>query len=137
MDVVFTRYNDLVKFPKKAYSNDSGIDLYMPCAGVIQPGKILRVKSGFGVDVPVGYEANIYPRSSVGSKGIITVMAPIDSSFQGEFSIILANLTDEPYEFKLNDRLCQIVFHAIAVVNPVALSDVYNRGENGLGSSGV
>lgn len=137
MDVVFTRHNDIVKYPSKAYSNDSGIDLYMPCAGTVEPGKIFKVKSGFSVEVPVGYEANIYPRSSVGSQGVITVMAPVDSSFTGEFSIILANLTDTPFSFNVNDRLCQMVFHAIAVVNPVVWADMSNRGNNGLGSSGV
>jgi len=137
MDVVFVRHNADVNYPSKAYSNDSGIDLYMPCGGIIEPGKIFKVKSGFSVDVPIGYEANLYPRSSVGSQGVITVMAPIDSSFAGEFSIILVNLSDTPFSFKANDRLCQMVFHSIAVVNPVVWADMSTRGNNGLGSSGV
>ena len=127
------------KLPERKHYHDAGLDVYMPCDGVLQPGPNC-VGLGIGIEVPVGYMANLYPRSSMNKIGIISLLAPIDSGYTGEIHLLVFNGTDKPYHYKKHDRICQLIFHNIAIVNPINVVDLAtkdSRGTQGLGSSGL
>lgn len=108
------------------------------------PGDQRLIKCGFAMSMPVGYEAQVRPRSGLALKSGITVLnAPgtIDSDYRGEVGVILWNTSDKNAIFTIRhgDRIAQMVFarHERAeakIVEELASTD---RGESGYGSTGV
>lgn len=134
MNVEITLNMPGAKLPTRQHPKDAGLDVYMPDDGVLRPGPNC-INLGISVDVPNGYMANLYPRSSMNKIGIISLLAPIDAGYNGNIHLLVFNGTDKDYHYKQGDRLCQLVFHNIAVVTP-RLKCCNSRGDNGLGSSG-
>ena len=135
MNVVFKLLDEGAIIPQRAYDNAVGLDVYMPKTGVLKPG-MNCIRLGISVEVPNGYMLNIYPRSSLAKKGIISILAPIDPGYTGSIHLIVLNTTGEYYHYNEGERLGQLVFHNIAVVNPISKHDSA-RGDKGLGSTGT
>lgn len=122
--------------PKRAHANDAGADVYSTKKLIIYPHTTERVPLGFGLEVPDGYMACVYPRSGLSAKGIVCELPPIDSGYRGEVHAIVSNLGDEPYQVNVGDRLGQLV------VTPVIIADFVTetgeqRGTGAFGSTGV
>lgn len=100
------------------------------------------VKTGLFIELPVGFEAQVRPRSGLAAKNGITVLnAPgtIDADYRGEIGIIVANLSKEDFTINHGDRIAQLVIakHERAEwVEVESLSDS-DRGAGGFGSTGV
>jgi len=122
------------KLPTRKHPKDAGLDVYMPSSGCLKQGPNC-VDLGISIDVPNGYMANLYPRSSMNKIGIISLLAPIDPGYSGNIHLLVYNGSGSDYTYNKGDRLCQLVFHNIAVVIP-SLDIEQNRGNNGLGSTG-
>lgn len=125
-----------VPLPKRAHYNDAGADVYTaePCK--IAPHETAKVPLGFGVEVPDGYMACIYPRSGLSCMGIVCELPPIDSGYRGEVHAIVTNCSDSGVSFERGTRIGQIV------VTPVVLADFAEelgevRGAAGYGSTGL
>jgi dUTP pyrophosphatase len=91
---------------------------------------------------PVGFEAQVRPRSGLAAKhGITVANAPgtIDADYRGEVGVILINLGKEPFRIERGMRIAQIVIarHARAVWREVSTLDETTRGAGGFGSTGV
>jgi len=93
--------------------------------------------------VPYGFELQVRPRSGLAAKhGISIVNAPgtVDHSYRGELGIILINHSKNPYEIKRGERIAQIVFNKVEIVQleevDVLPESGTARGEGGFGSSG-
>jgi len=109
---------------------------------VLKPLERAIIKTGLFIALPVGFEAQVRPRSGLAAKKGITVLnAPgtIDADYRGEIGVILVNLSNE--NFTVNDgvRIAQMVIgqHERAEWNLVNELDETARGAGGFGSTGV
>lgn len=108
----------------------------------LQPLERAIVKTGLFLELPVGFEAQVRPRSGLAAKKGITVLnAPgtIDADYRGEIGVILVNLSNEPFTVENGERIAQLVVakHERAVWEIVQELSETSRGEGGFGSTGV
>lgn len=106
------------------------------------PGEFRMIPTGIRLEIPVGYEVQVRPRSGLAAKHGITVLnspGTIDSDYRGEIKVILINHGKEEFIINSGDRIAQLV--AARVEQALfQLSDELNdseRGEGGFGSTGV
>ena len=129
-------------FPRKAHDDDAAFDLRSRVDVVIPSGKITLVPTGVFMELPVGYEAQVRPRSGLALKHGITVLntpGTIDAGYRGEVGVILINAGENDFTIARGDRIAQMVIQQLSDVQLVAaeqLSDT-NRGAGGFGSTGV
>ena len=100
------------------------------------------VKTGLFIALPVGYEAQVRPRSGLAAKKGITVLnspGTIDADYRGEIGVILVNLSNEDFYIKDGERIAQLVIakHARLTWEVVGVLEETKRGESGFGSTGV
>ncbi|MDN3664887.1 dUTP diphosphatase [Algibacter miyuki] len=100
------------------------------------------VKTGLFIELPIGYEAQVRPRSGLAAKKGVTVLnAPgtIDADYRGEIGVILVNISNEDFIIENGERIAQLVIakHERAEwISAETLSET-TRGEGGFGSTGV
>ncbi|AWA29219.1 dUTP diphosphatase [Flavobacterium magnum] len=109
---------------------------------ILQPLERAIIKTGLFIELPVGYEAQVRPRSGLAAKNGITVLnAPgtIDADYRGEIGVILVNLSNEDYTVGNGERIAQLVIakHERAEWQEVDMLSETLRGEGGFGSTGV
>ena len=109
---------------------------------VLKPMERRLVPTGLHIAVPVGYEAQVRPRSGLAlKKGITVLNAPgtVDADYRGDVGVILINLSDEPFTIEDGERIAQMVIarHEHAEFIPVDVLDETERGEGGYGHTGV
>lgn len=100
------------------------------------------VKTGLYIELPIGYEAQVRPRSGLAAKKGITVLnAPgtVDADYRGEIGVILVNLSNEPFTIENGERVAQLVIakHERATWDEVVALSETSRGEGGFGSTGM
>lgn len=100
------------------------------------------IKTGLYVEIPVGYEAQVRPRSGLAFKKGITVLnspGTIDADYRGEIGVILVNLSNDFFDIENGERIAQLVIakHERIVWEPVEVLSNTERGEGGFGSTGV
>jgi len=108
---------------------------------VLKPGARIAVPTGFAYGLPLGYEAQVRPRSGLALKsGITCLNAPgtIDSDYRGEVKAILVNHGAEDFTIRRGDRIAQLVIAPVvqAVWAEVDSLDETARGAGGFGSTG-
>lgn len=108
----------------------------------LQPLERAIVKTGLYMELPVGVEAQVRPRSGLAAKKGITVLnAPgtIDADYRGEVGVILVNFSNEPFTVQNGDRIAQLVIakHERVTWHKVEQLDETERGAGGFGSTGV
>jgi len=120
------------------------MDLCAAVAGelVIDPGETVLVPTGIRIELPVGFEAQVRPRSGLAIKhgvGILNSPGTIDSDYRGEIRVILTNFSKNRFVVKRGDRIAQMVVSAYARVDwdPVEALTDSKRGEGGFGHTGV
>ena len=109
---------------------------------VLKPMERRLVPTGLHIALPVGYEAQVRPRSGLAlKKGITVLNAPgtVDADYRGDVGVILINLSDEPFTIEDGERIAQMVIarHEHAEFFPVDVLDETERGEGGYGHTGV
>src|SRR5690554_412007 len=107
----------------------------------LKPLERAIVKTGLFIELPIGYEAQVRPRSGLAAKNGITVLnAPgtIDADYRGEIGVILVNLSNDPFVINNGDRIAQLVIasHQRATWIPVETLTETQRGSGGFGSTG-
>lgn len=131
--------------PKYETAQSAGLDLkaFLPEGPVtLAPLERGLVKTGLFIELPVGYEAQVRPRSGLALKKGITVLnspGTIDADYRGEICVILINLSQEPFVINDGERIAQMVVarHEQAeLVEVDELSDT-ERGAGGFGHTGV
>ncbi len=108
----------------------------------LQPLERTIVKTGLFVELPIGYEAQVRPRSGLAAKKGITVLnAPgtVDADYRGEIGVILVNLSNEVFVIENGERIAQLVIakHERAEWNEVGQLSDTSRGAGGFGSTGT
>lgn len=132
------------KLPHYETEASAGMDLRANIEEPItlKPLERAIVKTGLYLELPLGYEAQVRPRSGLAAKKGITVLnAPgtIDADYRGEVGVILVNLSNENFTIENGERIAQMVIakHERAEWEPVDELSETLRGEGGFGSTGV
>ncbi len=133
-----------IPLPKTASIHSSGIDLHCAENGVIEiaPGEWKLISTGFKIALPVGFEAQIRPRSGLAYKHGITVLnspGTIDADYRGIVKVILINHGKEIFQINRGDRIAQLVIQRVFQAVLVEIKELDNtiRGEGGFGHSGI
>lgn len=132
-----------VPLPRYGSSGAAGFDLHAKDSGTIYPGQTLKVGLGIATAIPKGHCVLVLPRSGLGSAGIIlqNCVGLIDEDFRGEWTAVLRNESNEPYEFLSGQRICQGILiqygRADFVEVEVGGLPSTERGVGGFGSTGV
>src|SRR3989339_138954 len=131
------------ELPSYATLGSSGMDIraYITEPIVLQPSERGLVPTGLFVEIPLGYEIQIRPRSGLAIKhGITCLNSPgtIDADYRGEIKVILINLSNEPQTINPGDRIAQMVVQKVEVVQWISVSELNEseRGSGGVGSTG-
>lgn len=122
----------------------AGMDLKanIDAAIVLKPLERAIIKTGLFIALPVGYEAQVRPRSGLAAKKGITVLnspGTVDADYRGEIGVILVNLSNEDFTINDGERIAQLVIakHERAEWISVSELDETQRGAGGFGSTGV
>lgn len=108
----------------------------------LKPLERAIVKTGLFIELPVGYEAQVRPRSGLAAKKGITVLnspGTVDADYRGEIGVILVNLSNENFVVENGERIAQLVIakHERAEWASVEELSETSRGAGGFGSTGV
>lgn len=132
---------DAELLPKYQTQGSSGCDLRSSIDASIPPGKRAMVPTGLKLEIPVGFEAQVRPRSGLAAKHGITVLntpGTVDSDYRGEVKVILLNTSDEEFIIKKGDRIAQLVFSQVyrAIFKKEEELSSTERAAGGFGSTG-
>jgi dUTP diphosphatase len=129
--------------PAYATAGSAGLDLPAAVEGerVLAPGERVLVPTGFRIELPVGYEAQVRPRSGLALRhGVVLPNAPgtIDSDYRGELRVILWNTGPAPFVLRRGDRVAQLVVAPVARAQWVPAETLAEtpRGAGGFGHTG-
>jgi dUTP pyrophosphatase len=130
--------------PDYATAAAAGADLLAAIDQDIELAPLERkiVPTGISIALPVGFEAQVRPRSGLAAKNGVTIVnspGTIDADYRGEIGVILVNLSKESFRISRGMRIAQLVVarHARAVWREVSELDRTARGAGGFGSTGV
>jgi dUTP pyrophosphatase len=122
----------------------AGMDIraHISEAITLKPMDRAIIKTGLFIELPIGTEAQVRPRSGLAAKKGITVLnspGTIDADYRGELGVILVNLSTEDFTVENGERIAQLVLtkHERAVWDEVSILSDTSRGEGGFGSTGV
>ncbi len=130
--------------PKYQTAGSAGMDLcaFIPETITLQPMERMLIPTGLFMELPMGYEAQVRPRSGISiKKGLTVINAPgtIDSDYRGEVKIPIVNLSGEVQTIEDGERVAQMVIakHETISWSEVAALNETERGAGGFGHTGV
>ena len=131
-------------FPNYETIASAGMDLR---ANILEPITLKPlertiVKTGLFIELPIGYEAQVRPRSGLAAKKGVTVLnspGTVDADYRGEIGVILVNLSNEEFVIEKGERIAQLIIakHERAEWIEVEELSETSRGAGGFGSTGV
>ena len=134
-----------LQLPTYESEDASGMDLMAAVpAGegiVLAPGSRALIATGFAIELPRGFEAQIRPRSGLALADGVTVLnspGTIDADYRGEIGVILINFGSKPFAVRRGARVAQLVVSSVERVALIAGDRLTSsvRGSNGFGSTG-
>ncbi|WP_424492847.1 dUTP diphosphatase [Salinimicrobium sp. GXAS 041] len=132
------------ELPSYATGSSAGMDLRANLSEPVTLAPLARtiVKTGLFIELPVGYEAQVRPRSGLAAKKGITVLnspGTIDADYRGEIGVILVNLSNDEFTIENGERVAQLVIsrHEHISWNEVDVLEETDRGAGGFGSTGT
>jgi len=135
--------NEDVPLPDYQTEHAAGMDLHAAVEALvtIPPGEIRMIPCGFAMAVPVGYEAQVRPRSGLAAKfGISMPNAPgtIDADYRGQVMVPLINHGPAPFEVTRHMRIAQMIIKPVPRSEWVEVKELppTDRGEGGFGHTG-
>ena len=131
--------------PYYAYSTDSGFDLSSVQEITIEPFGRALVPTGLRMNIPMGFEIQVRPKSGLAiNEGITVLNTPgtVDQGYNGELKVIVFNTNNKPFTIKNKMKIAQAVLCPVASGKFVNIIEVENieetdRGDNGFGSTGL
>lgn len=130
--------------PKYETEASAGMDLRANITEpiVLKPLDRILVKTGLFIELPIGYEAQVRPRSGLAIKKGITVLnspGTIDADYRGEIGVILINLSNEDFVIENGERIAQLVIAKYEQVELIEVNELTetSRGAGGFGSTGI
>jgi dUTP pyrophosphatase len=142
VEIRVKRLNPDAEIPKAAKKGDVAFDLYSVIDYEIKPGERYAVPTGIAVEIPIGYEGQVRPRSGLALKDGITVLntpGTIDSGYRGEVKTIMINQGDISFQITKGMRISQLAIRPVPEVTFIEVDKLSgtDRGEGGFGSTGV
>ena len=141
INIINKSQNELPNYETISYA---GMDLRANLTESITLNPLERtiVKTGLFIELPIGYEAQVRPRSGLAAKKGITVLnspGTVDADYRGEIGVILVNLSRDPFVIENGERVAQLIIakHERAQWIEVQELSETARGEGGFGSTGV
>lgn len=141
VNIINTSKHPLPHYETKA---SAGMDLRANISESItlQPLERVIVKTGLFIELPVGFEAQVRPRSGLAAKKGITVLnAPgtIDADYRGEIGVILVNVSNDDFVIEDGERIAQLVIAKHERIDWSEVKELSNtsRGSGGFGSTGT
>ena len=128
------------KLPERGHYNDAGADvrvcMHNKDSITIWPHTTEAIPLGYGLEIPDGYMACVFPRSGLSKNGIVCELPPIDSGYRGEIHAIVHNGSNVKQQFKNGERIGQLVILPVIMAEFVTdLGD--DRGNGAFGSTGL
>ena len=107
----------------------------------LNQGEVAMVPTGFAMALPVGYEAQVRPRSGLAAKNSVTVLntpGTIDADYRGEVKVILTNFGSRPFVIERGARIAQMVIAPVTTAEWTVVDELgeTGRGTGGFGSTG-
>ena len=131
------------KLPAYETIASAGMDLHAHTSApvILKPLERTIVKTGLFIELPVGFEAQVRPRSGLAAKHGLTVLnspGTVDADYRGEIGVILVNLSNTDFKIENGERIAQLVIakHERAQWVEVQELNETSRGEGGFGSTG-
>ena len=131
------------KLPEYETGASAGMDLRANIseAVILKPLARTIIKTGLFIELPVGFEAQVRPRSGLAAKHGVTVLnspGTVDADYRGEIGVILVNLSNSDFKIENGERIAQLVIakHELANWLEVDQLNETSRGEGGFGSTG-
>ena len=135
--------NEDIPLPQYMSPHAAGMDLYAAVKedAKIKPSKIKLIPTGIRIALPVGFEAQVRPRSGLAIKhgiGILNTPGTIDADYRGEVGVILINLGENPFVVKRGDRIAQMIINKVylAHLEPSPNLPPTERNDGGFGHTG-
>lgn len=130
-----------LELPSYQSAGAAGMDVRAAEERMLQPGETALIPTGFSMEIPVGFEAQMRPRSGLAAKHGITLLnspGTIDHDFRGQVQVILTNLGHEPFFVHRGDRIAQMVIAKVerAEIEVVSELSETERGSGGFGHTG-
>ena len=134
-----------LQLPTYETSGSVGMDLRAAIAAempeVLEPGERKLIATGIAIALPVGYEAQVRPRSGLASRygiGVLNSPGTIDADYRGEIKIAVINLSPQPYTIRRADRIAQMVIQRVyaAELEIVTALEETKRHNGGFGHTG-
>jgi dUTP pyrophosphatase len=153
IQVQFKKLTPTAIIPEYKSAEAAGMDLFSDESCIINPISsnmfsmaitIQRqlIKTGIAIELPIGYEAQIRPRSGLALKHGITVLnspGTIDSDYRDGIGVILINLGEQSFKINKGDRIAQLIIAPVVRAQMIEVKELSQseRGLNGFGSSGI
>lgn len=137
--IAFQKLSENAILPTRGSEMAAGLDLYSAQDAVIPARGRQGITTGLAAAIPEGYYGRIAPRSGLAAKfGIDTMAGVVDCDYRGELICLLVNHSDQDFTVKAGDRVAQLVIEAIAMPQPILVSELpdTDRGSGGFGSTG-
>jgi len=132
-----------ISLPEYATEGSSGLDLRAAVKDkiILEAGKVMMVPTNLSVEIPLGYEIQVRPRSGLAAKhgiGVLNSPGTIDSDYRGEIKTILFNFSDKDFEINRGDRISQMVISKVYIADMIEENDLSDsaRGAGGFGHTG-
>lgn len=132
-----------VPLPHYATAGSAGMDIRAALKEdvILKPGKVELIPTNLSVEIPVGYEIQVRPRSGLAANhaiGILNSPGTIDSDYRGEVKIIIMNFGKEDFKISRSDRIAQLIVSKVysAKIEEVKDLNSSHRGEGGFGHTG-
>ena len=152
MMIFLNYYQNMIKFkmasgcsdlaPAKAHPDDAAYDLKARTDVELAVGKSTLVPTGLFLELPVGFEAQVRPRSGLALKHNLSLTnspGTIDAGYRGEVGVIMFNPGPAVFQVRRGDRIAQMVIAELAAVELVPAEELSEtqRGAGGFGSTGI
>lgn len=132
-----------VPLPHYATAGSAGMDIRAAVRDevILHPGKVELIPTDISVEIPVGYEIQVRPRSGLAANhaiGILNSPGTIDSDYRGEVKIIMMNFGKEEFKISRGDRIAQLIVSKVykAQIEEVENLNSTKRGKGGFGHTG-
>lgn len=124
----------------KGHDTDSGYDLKTTRAFKLLTQQLKLIPTSLFLELDKNIEAQVRPKSSISSKGILVHFGTVDSDYRGEVKVVMQNLNDFGVEFEAGQKIAQIVFNEktdVVLEHTENIENNTDRGTGGFGSTGA
>jgi dUTP pyrophosphatase len=132
-----------IPLPHYATTGSSGMDIRAAVRNdvILQPGKLELIPTNISLEIPIGYEIQVRPRSGLAANhsiGILNSPGTIDSDYRGEVKIIIMNFGKKDFKISRSDRIAQLIVSKVytAKIEEVKDLNISSRGKGGFGHTG-